>query len=251
MTTTRNSVRAGGQSLPAFVWANFKLQWTDFLIMPGAVAGCWALFIAILAVVSLATGDNELFGVGIAGVMAVVVACLMTLITSLSRIWLEFKIGVQMSVPRRRMIAAEYALCLATSAEGLVTAWLLDRVWMALAQLAAARYGAAVTDYYEPILSGMPLWGWLLACLLPAALGVLAGTIVLRFGSRGGWVLYALMMLVCCTSSIWIDWLDPLFDQVGGVGDLIMALLPPAAFALAGVCLLAATLLLRRVPVND
>lgn len=244
-------MKKNASSLPAFVWANFRLQWQDFAVMPLAVAGLWLLMMLVLGAISFFSGDNEIFGVGIPGVFALVVAVMMAGISSYMRIWLEFKLGVQLSVTRRRMLAAELALSLATAAEGLVVAWLLDRVWMALAQAAAVRYGSAVTTYYEPILAYMPWWGWLLCWLLPMALGTAAGAVVLRFGAKGGWTVYMVFMLICTTSSIWIDRLEELFNKVGGLGDLIMAALPPAGFVLAVAAVLAAARLLLRVAITD
>ena len=239
------------RTLPAFVWANFKLQCTDFAIIPLAVTGLWSLMMLVLAAITFFSGDNEIFGVGIPGLFALIVAVILAAFTSFSRIWLEFKLGVQMSIPRRRMLAAELTLSLVTAAEGLVTAWLLDRVWMVLAQAAAARHGAAVTHYYEPILAYMPWWGWLLCWLLPMALGTAAGAVVLRFGAKGGWVLYMVFMALCLTSSWWMERLEPVFDQVGGLGDLVMAALPAAGFVLAAAAVLAAARLLLRIAVTD
>lgn len=232
------------QSLAAFVWANFRLQRGDFLIIPAIVAGTWLVIMLILAAITFFSGDNEIFGVGIPGLLAVIAAVMTSMVTAISRIWLEFRIGVQMGVTRRRMMVAELALSLATGAEGLAAAWLLDRAWMALAERFAARFGA---NYYEPLIALMPLWGWLLAWLLPAALGCAIGALVLRYGARAGWTVYLVVMLACCTSS---SWLHRLIGAVESVASLAAAL-PALGFALAAAGLLAAVLMLRRVSVNN
>ena len=236
------------KSLPAFVWDNFRLQRADFIIVPVGIFGFWLLVMLLLAAITFFSGDNEIFGVGIPGALALVGALMLTALTAFSRIWIEFKIGVQMSIPRRRMLAAELLLSAATATEGLLTAWLLDRAWMVLAQAAAARYGAAVTTYYEPVLAYMLWWGWLLCWLLPPALGSFGGAVVLRFGAKGGWTLYLIMMTFCLTVNYWID---PLFDKVGGIGDGIMAVLPALGVVLAFAAVGATVVLLRRVAITD
>ncbi len=234
---------AKARSLPAFVWDNFRLQRFDFVIMPLAVAGMWGLCIGLLALISAMNGDWDILGMGIPGMLAVVMAVIMSLIMSYSRIWLEFRIGVQLSVPRRRMIAAELTLSLAAAAEALAAAWLLNRVWL----LAANTVSTQVKD----VVALMPMWGWAMLLVLPTALGTVAGAVVLRFGTRGGWVVYALVLLTCFTLGEGIDRVETALELQVRWAKWLVAALPGIGWALAAAALTAAVLLLRRVPVND
>ena len=236
-------MKSKAKSLPAFVWDNFRLQGRDFLSYPLIVCGGWTVVMALLAIIAAVAGDSDIFGVGIPGVLAVAFAVLLAFVQAYSRIWLEFKIGVQLSVPRRRMLTAEIMLSLATAVVCLAAAWLLDGLWL----WAARAMGVQV----EPLLSHMPLWGWGLALLLPVALGSAGGAIVLRFGSKGGWVLYGIFMVCMLCLGEGIDRIETAFEMQIPWAQLLVTALPYLGFALAAAALSAAVVLLWRVPVND
>jgi len=226
------------KTLPAFVWDNVRLQSRDFLILPLAVCGMWLLVMTMLGLISWVSGDRDFLGIGIAGVIAVVMAVLLSGITATSRIWLEFRIGVQMSVTRARMLAACIALSLGSGLECMASAWLLNRLWLWLAGMAGVQI--------EDIVGHMPLWGWLLAVLLPAALGCGAGAVLLRYGGKGGWTLYMIVMALCLTTRHWVDW----FEAGSPLAQWVIGALPALGFALSAAALAATVLLLRRAAIT-
>lgn len=230
----------------AFLAANFRLQASDFLMVPVWGAAIWAGTTALMAAVSFfaaADGevfDQEIFSVGVPGIAAMGYTVVMGLLVTVGRVTLEFKTGVQMSVPRRRMLAATAALSAATALETLALAWVLNRLWLIL----FGRFMAEPVD----VLGMMPLWGWLAALVLPVTTGLLSGAIVLRFGAKGGWTLYALFMAAC-----WLPGLvgDRFAHDLDRILPWLLPLLPWLAAAAAAAELIAAVLLLRRIPVND
>lgn len=234
------------RGLWSFLAANFRLQASDFLLVPVWGAAIWAGTTALMAAVSFfaaADGevfDQEIFSVGVPGIAAMGYAVVMGLMVTVGRVTLEFKIGVQMSVPRRRMLAATAALSAATSLETLALAWALNRLWGIL----FGRFMAEPVD----VLGMMPLWGWLTALVLPVTTGLLGGAIILRFGARGGWTLYALFMAAC-----WLPGLvgDRFKHDLDRILPWLLPLLPWLVAAVAAAELIAAVFLLWRVPVND
>ena len=136
------------------------------------------------------------------------------------------------------LIAFETLFTLAVVA---ILAWVERHVsphfWMALA--GADGYAIAVSGY--PVvrwgdMHGVELWidgfaqldWWVYPLVLVGAslLGVVGGAVVQRFGSKGGWTLWALWMFFCCGGIRmlpWekytiVDWLFPLLAVAFGVG---------------------------------
>lgn len=236
-----NTARKG---LAAFVWGNFRLQANDFWQVALCTAVLWLLGLLGMAVAAAVSGDSSFLQLGVPGVVGLVAAELVALITSMSRIWLEFKVGVQMSAPRRRMLAASIALSLATALCTTATAWLLDRLWLVWAK---GRFGADAMDLLQEI----PVWGWFALLVLPTFGGMVAGAIILRFGRRGGWTLYALLMVSCLAPSVLNERFPGWAKTPDGLLDQLLAALPWLAAAAAVIELAVLAALLLRVPVND
>lgn len=246
--TQNNTARKG---LAAFVWGNFRLQANDFWQTALCTAVFWLLGLLGMAVAAAVSGDPALLRLGVPGVVGVVAAELIALITAMSRIWLEFKMGVQMSAPRRRMLAASAALSFATTLCMLATAWLLDRLWLAWA---GGRFGADAED----LLQGIPLWGWLALLVLPTLSGMVGGAVILRFGRRGGWTLYALFMIVCLAPNVlnerfpgWAKTPDGLLDRLLEAAPWLLEAAPWLLAGLAAAEAVALLALLRRVSIGD
>lgn len=232
------------KSLPAFVAANFKLQKNDFWIVALAEAGIWAGVMAVMGILCWFSSDTDFLAVGVPGIAVFAMAVICNLVCAISRVWLEFTIGVQMSTPRRRMVAVELALNLAMGAELLALAALLNGLWRALYA------GRVPAEDVEDIVSMIPAWGWLVAWLLPIGFGMLGGALVLRFGRRAGWVLYFVFLGCCWLPSMLEGWLEtqPL---VRAAWEVVFPLLPVLGPAAAVAALLAAAVLLRRVALTN
>lgn len=232
------------KSLPAFVAANFKLQKSDFCIVALAEAGIWAGIMAIMGILYCFFRDPDLLALGIPGIGVFAMAVICSLICSVSRVWLEFSLGIQMSVPRRRMVAAELALNLALGAELLALAALLNGLWRVL--YASRMPAEDVLD----IVGTIPAWGWLAAWLLPVGAGMLGGALVLRFGRKAGWVMYFVFLGLCWMPTLLDDALEtqPL---VRAAWDAIFPLLPVLGPAAAAAAILAAVPLLLRAAITN
>lgn len=231
------------KSLPAFVADNFKLQRSDFWIMALAETGLWALMMLVIGAVYWFVRDPEVLAVGVPGICAFAMAVLCSLISSMVRIQLEVTVGIQMSVPRRRMAAAALALNLALGAMMLALAALLDQVWMVL--YAGSAPGTGVEDIVKMI----PAWGWLVAWLLPAGLGMLAGALVLRFGRRAGWVLYFVFLAGCWSPMLLEDRIEK-SPAIRAAWEAVLPLLPVLGPAVALAAIAAGVILLLRITIT-
>lgn len=228
------------KGLIAFLADNFRLQANDFWLVPLWEAVIWAGTVALMAMISFFAKDWEIFSVGVPGIAAVGYTVVMGLLCTIGRVMLDFKTGVQMSVPRRRMLAASLALSAVTALESLALAWALNRVWL----LAFGRFMADPVD----VIGMMPPWGWFAALVLPVTTGLLGGAIVLRFGAKGGWTLYALFLAACWLPGLIGDHFDSWFHDTL---PAFLALLPWLAAAVAAAELAAAVSMLLRMAVND
>jgi hypothetical protein len=230
-------------SLPAFVAANFRLQAADFALFAGAAAISWAGAMLMVSIIYKFTGDPEVLGFGVPGVILMALAVLLSLISAASRFWLEFTLGVQMSTPRRRMLAAETALCLATGAMLLALAWLGNAAWRVL--LAPRVPADAVTD----ALALVPLWGWLVAWLAPIALGMLGSGLVLHFGPRMFWTIYFVCIALCLAPSVVGGRIEH-SAMAAAAWEAFRPWLPPVALGLTAICAAAGIGLLRRAAIT-
>lgn len=232
------------KNFSAFVWANLKLQKNDFWQLPLAQVGLTALTAGVLTAIAFFIEDTEPLTIGVPGVIAVAIAVLCGFIQGIGRILLEYRVGVQMSIPRRRMFAASLALCLVSAAEGLATAWLLNRLWIAVTTPLLAT-AAPMQD----LLGYIPAMGWVALLLAPSSFGMLAGAIILRFGRRGGWLMYFLFLGCCYLPAAGSDWLTA-HPAVEHWLEGIVPLLLPAAAGLSVAFMAASWLLLRRQSVE-
>lgn len=232
------------KSLPAFVAANFKLQKNDFWLVALAEAGIWAGVMAVMGILCWFSSDTDFLAIGVPGIAVFAMAVICNLVCAVSRVWLEFAIGVQMSAPRRRMVAAELALNLTMGAELLALAALFNGLWRAL--YASRMPAENVVDIVQRI----PAWGWLAAWLLPVGVGMLGGALVLRFGRRAGWALYFVFLGCCWLPMLLDDWLEtqPL---VRAAWEWLFPLLPVLGPAAAVAAILAAAVLLLRVALTN
>jgi hypothetical protein len=229
-------------SLPAFVAANFRLQAADFALFAGTAAVIWAGAMLVVTVIYQVTGDPEALGFGVPGIALMALAVLLSLVSAASRFWLEFTLGVQMSTSRRRMLAAETALCLATGAMLLALARLGNAAWRVLL---APR---VPTDAVEDVLARIPLWGWLVAWLAPIALGMLGSGLVLHFGPRMFWAIYFVCIALCFAPS-WVGSRIERSALAASVWAAFYPWLPPVALGLTALCAVAGSLLLRRAAI--
>lgn len=230
-------------SLPAFVAANFKLQRNDFWQLSLAELAVWAFLMLLMGGIYWFTKDPDLLTLGIPGISVFAMAVITSLICSLSRVWLEFSIGVQMSVPRRRMLVAETALNLATSGLMLLWAALLNGLWRLL-------FAGRVQEESLDIVEMIPAWGWLVGWLMPVGAGMLCGALVLRFGRRAGWTLYAVFLVLCWSPTLLEDQLEK-SAFLAAVWGHILPLLPVLGPAVSVAALAAAVPLLLRMTITN
>lgn len=232
------------KSLPAFVADNFKLQKNDFWQVALAETGIWVGTTLIMYLVCWLLHDSEPLSVGVPGIAVIAMSVICSFVVSLSRVWMEFTIGVQMSAPRRRMIAAGAALNLALGGMTLALAALLNALWRPL----FAR-GLPAEDVLD-LLGKIPAWGWLTAWLLPVGLGMLCGALVLRFGRRAGWVLYFAFLAICWSPTVLENQLEKNNALVRTAWDALRPVLPVLGPAAAVVSLAAAAVLLLRAAIT-
>jgi hypothetical protein len=183
------------KNIVRFVAANFVLQKDDFWQMALVSVGLWAVAMVGTGIAFRISHSNDILGIDIAGIISLAFAVLMGFVASLNRFWIDFKVGVQMSISRRRMWLTETVLCLAGNAMMLMLALLGNAVWRVL-------YASRVPqEDVNDLLASMPKYVWLLAWLLPIALGMICIALVTRFGHKAGWLLYALFLALCYSPS--------------------------------------------------
>lgn len=133
---------------------------------------------------------------------------LMNLICAILYLFTNFPLLLAFSATRRGLTAGLAVHCLLFTALQVGTAFL---------------WGTASTLVHSPLTGAAPdlPWQWIpwpvwpLLLLAPLLLGLFFGGMVQRFGRRAGWVLYALFLLSCGTTS---SWLPALTDHLPASG---------------------------------
>lgn len=188
----------------------------DDLILLTCVVGGGFLLIHIITVLALKfSGENT--SIMVSGIMLPIFAGVVMLMLGAGHVLLTFVQAVRFSQTRRRalslaagQIVAECALAVVLCA-GLSA---LERAlaptfwkWLIGAQTITWGIGGRripegsvwVPDLTELFIEDFDIVWWGLPCIILgcALLGFIGGTIVLRFGKRGGWVIWGAWMLGC------------------------------------------------------
>ncbi len=233
MSTTKKT------NLFTFLKSSFVLQRADFWQVPLTVLVVYAIMQALMLVIYAFTREKVVLSLGLPTLFALVCAVLMNVLQASSRFASEFRLGLHMSGTRRQMLLSGTVLSLANAAEILLLAAGLQALWTAV-------FGGTAEE--GNVLAALPLWGWAACLYLPVAMGVLAGSILLRFGRIGFWVLYGMFMLSCFGPQLFGKQTEVL--SLGQLDQILAALpwiLPWAAVGLAA----AGAALLWRVPVGE
>ncbi len=158
----------------------------------------------------------EIVGV-ILTVAPIIIAAFAGLLTAGTLFGIYYKLGVQMGQTRRAMILRVGLLALAEHAAVLAFA-------AGCSGLVNLGYNRFFTET-ESLIAMIPWWGWVLMLTLPLAVGTFGGAVILRFGRKGFWVLYAIFMSVLLVPQFFTDFfvnlgLDAFLE---GIGQLTLA----------------------------
>ena len=205
--------------------------WQYLLIEAGAALAA-GLFIGVIALVEQ---DSAELIFAMPGVLALVAAAFLNVLPAGCGFSIYFKLGVHMGMTRRSMLAGMLGTGLAMSAVMVAGAAALN----GLAVLAGRGMGTL------NVLGYLPAWAWAALVYLPVAVGLLGGSVLLRFGRKGFWALYIVFMAVCIGPSL-LNLSVP-----DAVLDLVLAALPWLLPAAGAVLALAGAALLWAVPFTD
>ncbi len=185
----------------------------------------------------------EIVGV-IFSVAPVVIAAFTGVLTAGTLYGIYYKLGVQMGQTRRIMILRVGLLALVEHAVVLAFA-------TGLSSLVNLGYSRFFTET-DSLIAMIPWWGWVLMITLPIAVGTFGSAVILRFGRRGFWVLYAIFMSALLGPQFFTDFFVNLgLDAfIEGVGQLTLT--QPHLVCLVSVLpFLIGVALLWRLPIKD
>jgi hypothetical protein len=224
------------ENLLAFLAKNICLQSSDYQTLPLVVLVVFGILQVMLLCIYAVNRKPDTLGVCLPSIFALVAAVMMSVIKAGSSFSMELRMGVHMSIPRRMMVAAGVAGSLLETVLLVGEAALLNAGWV------------AIFGNYSPearIVNCIPAWAWAMMLYMPTAMGMLGGSILLRFGRKGFWTLYALFMAAC--------FLPQFFKSSIPAGslDALLAMLPVAGPILAAVCVAVGTIMLWRIPISE
>ncbi len=157
----------------------------------------------------------------------------------------HFSLGIQFSMPRKTMIfrlLCTYFMQLAS----------LTLITIALMQLTMMFANAFKT---EPISIYLPLWAIVAMLTLPLTLSFAAGAVLIRFGKKGGWILYGIFMLfvigpqiIPTSSTNHINAFEQLIDESVLHWPQIEMYLPLGIIGACAIILAITWFLLRKTP---
>jgi len=221
-------------SLLRFLANSFWLQRDDFWILALVEAGVWAAAACLMAAIIRFSGDPTAKEFSLPGLMGFIMALVISVLQTSGRFVTEFNIGVRMSQTRRRMLLSGLVLSTASLLEVLALAVLLNGVWQALVPQA------------DDLLAHIPAWGWAAAVYAPLCLGLFCGAVLLRFGQRGFWWMYAVFMVLCLGPQMVSS---SAYAALPLTTELLLGILPYALPLLSAVPAAAGIALLRRAPI--
>lgn len=212
-----------------------KADVEDFKLELGIQAGAWLLAEAITLIVVHLAGDAVTAPA--AGTAAVVYGGLLCIaITDVTRFMMEYGLHLRFPLTRRGALLGHLAAMLVHNAVLAAGALVWAGAGAILHPLLYAGMGLRIT----PTFAYTPWFAWLILLLAPQMLAVLIVGILTRFGRVGGWVLYALFMIVCLSLNQIID-----FFESFGVWANAWMLLAGGALALAVLLVLCVRWLLK------
>lgn len=227
------------------VVGELRLHGDDFWQLALVPLGAAVFLGAIIAGAMLWAEDTsapEMIGVVMStGTVAVGVTC--GLLVSGTLFTVYYKLGIQMGQTRRNMLLRLSLLSLAEQ--------------LALVAFSTGLSGVITLVYRrffsetEWILAFVPWWGWVLMLTLPLAVGTFGGAVILRFGRKGFWVLYALFMAVMLLPQLFTD---AYANQIGMAMEWVVELtlqMPQLTCLLSLLPYLVGLALLWRMPVRN
>lgn len=177
----------------ARLWQQIKgelrLQVDDFWQLILIPLGATLFFVIILTATLLWAGDvsdaPEMVG-NVVCLVPVVVGVPLGILVAGSLFTVRYKLGLQMGQTRKNMLLRLTALSLVE--QGYILACSL-----VFSYLITLFYSSFFLEI-EYLFANVPWWGWVLMLTLPLGAGVFSGAILMRFGRKGFWVLYAAFM---------------------------------------------------------
>lgn len=205
-----------------------RLNWDDLAVYSGILGGVFLLIQLIVGGVMVIQKPDE--SILISELILMLVSGFLVLVAALSHVMIHFPWAVQYGRTRKNalgltmgLLGAETLFILALTA---LLSWaertLFPHLWAKLTGFSHFEVVAGGSNG-----SGLPStllvnsfeleWWWLPLVLLgAAALGIIGGAVIQRFGSRGGWTVWTLFMvgMLFGQSIPWefhttIDWLIP------------------------------------------
>lgn len=198
-----------------------RLNRSDLWLGLGVVGGLFLLIhlgTALILKIFFASEGSSLL---LSGVVLPIAAAFVSLFVVLGNVMTTYTLTVKFSQTRRRAAGLTVAMVSFFTACSMVLAALLTllervaapRFWLWLTGAQWAVIGSDVTVSPEPA-TGAPVdparevtlfiedftldWWWFpLLALAAIALGLVIGAILLRFGARGGWMLWCIWMAAC------------------------------------------------------
>lgn len=180
------------------IYEQFQLNKEDIL-------GSYAVFfisvmIAVIACSILNAsimGDNNMFVLMYCFMAGI--SCLITVITSILLFKAHFAWGIGMSRTRNEMIRRLGSLVMGMHGVLLVLSWTIYKLVVFCHEVAGQ------TGIFELSELGISLWGWIFIIFLPVVGGSFAGSIVARFGKKGGTILYFTFLACCFAPSVLLE----------------------------------------------
>lgn len=229
-------------TMASFLTGKVRLESRDFLELLAIWAGGFVGLELVGNLMNLFFVEEGDLYLPIGPLILMILGGFYLILLVIARFTMTYRLGVQMSVTRRRMLLGEWVVSLLETAVVLLLLYLafwLDR-W-----LIAPLWGGVLPE--NNLAQLIPWWVWPLMGAAVLLLGYLGGGLMCRFGPKGLWGIYGVFLGGALVIQL-VDHrvLDFLFDTIVAHG---------VSFSLGGVILAAVLLIfttvqLLRLPVQ-
>ena len=207
--------------MAAVIKKQFSIQWRDWLLMLAFETGAFLFGFILFSVIMRFSDESTYFAMGT--ILGAATALIYSMIQSLNAMHMYFNLEISMGVTRKQFYISYLLTCLCANIISMI--WIVGLNALENALLRTIYAGLTEEINFLPYLIR---WAVPVSAIL-AVFGGFCGALLLRFGRKAFWILWALWMFGCIgipqISDAVIEKPDSFYGQFGAaVGNVLSSI---------------------------